>query len=151
MNIRDAKTLARKTMRAHGLIAQGWVLEFDQAVSRAGCCMYRRKVISLSEPITLLNPKDKVMNTILHEVAHALTPGEHHNRIWKQLAISIGCDGERCYGEETKAPPRLVIGKCPECPAIMERHRMPKKKQYYHTACLRLGKRNAITWERKEA
>lgn len=113
MNIRDAKTLARSKMREHGLLQQGWVLQFDQAVSRSGYCSYRQKIISLSEPITLLNPKSEVLDTILHEIAHALTPGSGHNQYWKSMAMSIGGSGSRCAAADTKVPPKKWIGYCP--------------------------------------
>lgn len=113
MNIRDAKTLANKLMRQHGLKQQGWVLEFDKAVSRSGMCNYRKRVISLSEPITLLNPKSEVQDTILHEIAHALMPGSGHNMYWRSMAIQIGASGSRCAAPDTKVPPRKWIAYCP--------------------------------------
>lgn len=113
MNIRDAKTLARKEMIKHGLVAHGWTLQFDQAKSRSGYCSYVKRVISLSEPITLLNPKSEVHDTILHEIAHALTPGAHHNIRWQTMAKSIGASGNRCAPAETVVPPKKWIAYCP--------------------------------------
>ena len=40
----------------------------------------------------------EIKNTILHEIAHALVGPKHgHNEIWKQKALEIGCDAERCH------------------------------------------------------
>lgn len=147
MNLRDAKTLANKTMMAHGLKQQGWVFKFDKAVGRSGQCSFRNRTISLSEPVTLLNPKEEVLDTILHEVAHALTPGCGHNRQWKQMAIAIGSSGFRCAPSNTVTPPKKFIGKCPSCPMVIERHR--RRKGVYHTSCWRMGKKEYIIWERK--
>ncbi len=44
--------------------------------------------------------KEKILDTILHEIAHSLTPNHHHDHIWKRKAISIGCNGERCGGHK---------------------------------------------------
>jgi len=35
----------------------------------------------------------EVLNTIKHEIAHALTPKQHHNKVWKDCAKRIGSDG----------------------------------------------------------
>ena len=37
-----------------------------------------------------------IRDTILHEIAHALTPGQHHNDVWRRKATAIGCTGQRC-------------------------------------------------------
>ena len=39
----------------------------------------------------------EIKNTVLHEIAHALTPGHNHDHVWQAKAVSIGCDGERYY------------------------------------------------------
>jgi len=31
-----------------------------------------------------------MVNTILHEIAHALTPGHKHDQVWKAKAIEVG-------------------------------------------------------------
>ena len=53
----------------------------------------------MSARISYLNePRDNTM-TLLHEVAHALTPNERHNEVWRDKCIEIGGDGE-IYGNE---------------------------------------------------
>lgn len=113
MNTRDAKTLANKLMREHELKQNGWVFKFDQAKRRFGQCDYRNKTISLSEPLTLLNPKSQINDTILHEIAHALTPGAHHGARWKSKAAEIGADPSRCYDSSVVQPEAKYIGVCP--------------------------------------
>lgn len=39
------------------------------------------------------DPENDVIETILHEIAHAITPGAGHSKIWSQTAKSIGGDG----------------------------------------------------------
>lgn len=40
------------------------------------------------------DPIDDVIETILHEIAHAITPGAGHKPIWSECAKSIGSNGE---------------------------------------------------------
>lgn len=101
MDLLVARRLAGELMQQHGLTASGWRFAFDDSTRCFGKCNYGKKVIFLSRPLTLVVKDEKVKDTILHEIAHCLCPGEHHNAIWKQKAISIGCRGERC-GDVTK-------------------------------------------------
>jgi len=57
-----------------------------------GLCSYRDKCIILSAHHIDIHPDPDVINTIRHEVAHALTPGCGHNDIWAAKAREIGCD-----------------------------------------------------------
>lgn len=41
------------------------------------------------------DPIDDVIETILHEIAHAICPGAGHKPIWSQCAQSIGSNGEQ--------------------------------------------------------
>ena len=65
-----AEEKARSLMNLHG--QHEWRLEFDRACERAGLCDFTRKTISLSRHFVELNLVDDVVNTILHEIAHAL-------------------------------------------------------------------------------
>jgi hypothetical protein len=44
----------------------------DSAVRRFGTCRYSRKLITLSRQLIELNDQARVLDTILHEIAHAL-------------------------------------------------------------------------------
>lgn len=82
-------------MAQHGLA--GWSFRFDHARRRFGSCRYRERVITLSRPLVLLNGVDEVRDTILHEIAHALTPGDGHGGKWKSACRRIGARPVRCY------------------------------------------------------
>jgi len=48
-------------------------------------------VISINKNHALFDDIDEVINTILHEIAHALAGNENnHNVFWKDIAIEIG-------------------------------------------------------------
>ncbi|MBC7866235.1 MAG: SprT-like domain-containing protein [Gloeobacteraceae cyanobacterium ES-bin-316] len=100
---------ARELMNLHGL--HKWKFVWDNSRRRAGVCCYSKKEIGLSKPIAEKRDVFMTIDTILHEIAHALTPGHHHNKVWRAKAIEIGCDGKRCYDDHT--PENKWMGVCP--------------------------------------
>lgn len=126
MNPLDARHLALTLMAEHGL--HDWRFEFDHARRRFGCCKYRSKIISLSRPLTLLNDVTQVNDTILHEIAHALTPGNGHGAKWRAACVRVGARPQRCYAEtEVTAPPRRPAAYrygCRPCAWWVERRRL---------------------------
>lgn len=57
-----------------------------------GRCNYKDKRIELSLDFASLNVEDRIINTILHEIAHALTGFEldSHGPKWQAKAIELG-------------------------------------------------------------
>ena len=84
-------------MEKHGLIEQGWQFSFDHARARAGQCSHSKKLISLSKHFATSASRAEVTDTILHEIAHALTPNRGHDRVWRNVALALGCNGQRCH------------------------------------------------------
>lgn len=127
MRLNEAKDLAITLMKEHGILQQGWKFEFDNAKRRFGCCKYRLKMITLSVYLTEINNFDRVKNTILHEIAHALCPKQGHNHMWKKKAIEIGCDGQRCYSSDnTETIKGNYIAICCSCGKEHTKFRKPK-------------------------
>ncbi len=119
-----------------------WSFKFDKAKRRAGCCNYSKRTISLSRHFVELNSEDEVRLTILHEIAHALTPGHHHDAVWKAKCAELGGATSRCY--DTAGNGRSVVmaeGKwravCPNCKQVFHRHR--KLKDDRHRWCKACG------------
>jgi predicted SprT family Zn-dependent metalloprotease len=130
MNLYAARDLAVSLMRAHGLM--GWTFAFDHARRRFGACRYRAKRITLSRHLAFLNGEEEVRDTILHEIAHALTPGDGHGEKWKRKCLEIGAKPVRCYTDEAVvSPPRRIapylIG-CARCDWWADRHRLTRRK-----------------------
>jgi predicted SprT family Zn-dependent metalloprotease len=139
MNLPEARALALSLMSKHGLLQQ-WSFRFDRAKCRFGCCSVRQKLIRLSAPLTQLNSREQVTDTILHEIAHALTPGQGHNRLWKQTAAAIGARPERCYSEEEVAGARGRFEyHCPTCNHRLFRHRRFKEPAACSHCCRRFN------------
>lgn len=135
MKLLDARTMALDLMAQHKLTGR-WRFQFDNAKKRCGMCSYRKKTIQLSRFFVRLNDEATVRNTILHEIAHALTgPGHGHDWTWKRQAKAIGCTGERCTEAVTVQGPYVAACAC----KVTYGHRKPKY----------LGVRNAYTCTHK--
>jgi len=122
----------------------GWIFKFDNARNRAGVCRYRNKVIGLSKYLIPHMKDEKVIDTILHEIAHALVGSGHgHDYVWQRQAIAIGCNGQRCYSphndmnnyEETLAVQSKYTYSCPSCNKKTAIHRKPKRSKSCGECC----------------
>jgi predicted SprT family Zn-dependent metalloprotease len=123
MTLEQARKLAEDLMRLHKL-SPSWSFVFDRSRVRFGKCDYGQRRISLSRHLAQLNSEAEVRDTILHEIAHALAPrGAGHGPAWKLLARSIGCTGQRCYGQDVLRPAPKYKGTCPSCRRVIYRHR----------------------------
>jgi SprT protein len=65
-----------------------------------GRCFWNTNIIELSRPLTQLRTKAAVENTIMHEIAHALTPGDHHGAKWQNQMRKFGLKPERCSSDD---------------------------------------------------
>ena len=95
MNLREAQTLARTAMDAHGL--HDWSFGFNRRKGAFGICRYRHKRIELSAILTEHGDRAQVIQTIGHEIAHALAgQGTGHGPIWKAQMRAMGLTPDRC-------------------------------------------------------
>ena len=159
MELLKAKKLCIELMEKYGLTtASGWSFKWIRSQRAAGRCLCKRKgfqysggEIQLSDFITSVHSEDEVKNTILHEIAHALTPGHGHDYVWKMKAMSIGCSGDRCFEmtdelAEKKKEISKVIGTCPKCRKNFFMTRMPKRDQWCKCAGRRFKQEEKIHW-----
>lgn len=103
---------------------QTYTLEWStRMTTTAGKCCMSKKVIRLStrmieHPTTRLND---VVNTVRHEAAHAICSYTYGNKVsghgkeWKSIAISIGCNGERCHSMSFAEASEKWAIKCTVC------------------------------------
>lgn len=125
MEIRKAEMIARDLMNFYRL--ESWHFKFSNALSYFGYCYWNRKLITLSKNLVSMNSEEKVIDTILHEIAHALAPRYvNHGKEWKQIAQAIGCPPIRCYDKTVMTPAKRYIGICPKCGYTINRHRRRK-------------------------
>lgn len=109
MDLKEAFDLLQQEMGANGLIDLGWKGKMDDAKKRFGLCRMSSKEISLSGPLTILNPEEEVRDTILHEIAHALAWELYkencgHDERWKTICRRIGARPERTYDDDVVQP-----------------------------------------------
>lgn len=92
----EATQFCREQLNKHGL--KEWSIRLNQDINSGflGLCSYKDKCIILSAHHIDTHPEPDVKDTILHEVAHALTPFCAHNETWRAKAIELGCSPTAC-------------------------------------------------------
>ena len=137
MDIQDAEMLAFLHMEEYELYNHYWHFDFQNKKVALGTCSYRDKRISLSKWYVELNEEDEVEDTILHEIAHALSYIRHglkgigHGRIWKSICREIGATPERVHKGNLNHPDNhyKYVDAC-GCGITYRRHR--KSRGDYH-------------------
>ncbi|MEJ2288248.1 MAG: SprT-like domain-containing protein [Deinococcales bacterium] len=130
MTLDQARALATTLMAEHGLT--GWSFAFDRARRRLGSCQPARRRITLSAPLTRLNDVEVVRDTVLHEIAHALTPGDGHGARWRAACRRLGARPQRLAAAgDVVLPPAPHVLVCDRCG-----HRYPRyRRTRLHYAC----------------
>ena len=98
MTKEKAVELVRELAYKHGVRVYFKIVISNRMARRLGCWNSTNRIMSFSTYF-IENASDKeVTDVILHEIAHALVPaGSGHGFKWKQKAMEIGCEPERCY------------------------------------------------------
>lgn len=91
---RTALNTLRNHMDIHGLF--DWKTDLFNSTTTLGYCDYSIKTISLCKILVETCTEKEILDTILHEIAHALCPDHGHDEVWSKKAIEIGSDGETC-------------------------------------------------------
>lgn len=132
-------------MDAHGLT--DWSFGLSVSHRRLGTCFYGRKLIKLSRWHVEHDDMAKVIDTVNHEVAHALVgPGKGHGDEWQAKAVELGATPTaKCVGSEM---PSTWEARCPSCTMVYRRHRLLARKRdsYYCPDCGRVN--GKLTWVR---
>lgn len=150
-HLREVRTLALELMDEYDLLPQ-WSFKFDRAHNRAGMANRTDHVISLSAPLMSIWPMSHCRDTILHEIAHALTEGGH-GRAWRAMCRKIGADPTRTWGENGEARlPSKYVGTCPNG-HVLHRERLTKRMHRISCGecCPRFDERYLLTWKRVNA
>ena len=108
MTLSEIDTLGNQLLQEHedkNDLEPGWRFGFDLAPARGGICRHTEKQITLSVTYCLKASEAEIVDTILHEIAHAIVGPQHgHDAVWKAAAQRIGCTAERCHRVEHTLP-----------------------------------------------
>jgi predicted SprT family Zn-dependent metalloprotease len=148
----ETRQLAQQLLAQHGdpsLAEQGWTFEFSNKRREIGTCRYNNKVINVSKWYIDSHP-DQIKDTILHEIAHALTferyGGNHgHNHAWRMMCIEVGANPTRTT-DLTDQPSVMgatfngnynytVSCQNPDCPKPWTAGKFRIKQAYYRYHC----------------
>lgn len=140
-------------------IGEWYSFEIDNAKRRLGSCNYTDKVISISRNYFEVADKKSLMNTLLHELAHAfayeLDGVKGHGKVWRWHMATMGlneeeitrCANEEVDGESLRRLSEKHPGKweafCPKCEEVCGyRWRLVKKmRNATHNRC-----RTTVVW-----
>jgi len=144
----SARDLAIKLMDQHGL--RGWVFRFNRRKRAMGLCVAPRGGrpgrIELSIYFVEKNSDAEILDTILHEIAHALVGSDHgHDAVWQAKCLEIGAVPKRCGMAEMPIGSWRAV--CPTCQKNFHRHRRPAQPNAYF--CRTCGpERGRIAWKK---
>lgn len=107
-----------------------------------GMCRYRLRTITLSSWYihSMEIPWESIINTVTHEVAHAiLPPSVLHGPLWVDLHRSLGGNGERLGHVESRLLPKTAaqrlgpkwIGKCSCCGRTWGRSKLSQRTRLF--------------------
>lgn len=128
MDINKAENLANTLIRTH--LDASWHFRWNTRKSAFGLCHYGRRSIELSRVLTEFETEEAVEQTILHEIAHAISgPGTGHGAVWKANARKLGVKKPACRRHSTGEIPEnfykwaiMLEGKI-----VKQYHRKPSK------------------------
>lgn len=89
MTRNEAAQFCRNELDKHNL--KDWHIRIIANMQYLGLCSYKDKCIILNAHHCDIHPDEEIQDTIRHEIAHALTPGENHSEVWADKAREIGC------------------------------------------------------------
>ncbi len=116
--------IAEYLLEKHNL--KEWAFVIDPKLRRVlGQCHYRNKTIRLSEQFIQKNQIKEVEDVILHEIAHALTPGHKHDQVWQAMAQKIGANPKRLNDTATQ-PEGTHKANCPHCNKVYQFYKRPQ-------------------------
>lgn len=123
--------------RDEGLIEDIPALYLFKSTAKWGMCKWSNGVTVIGLNEVFCTDPEKAINTIIHEVGHAATPGHGHDSHWKKVSDGLG----KTYGhtvkrrssEEEKGvslnrpePQYKYIIECPQCHTQWKRQKMSK-------------------------
>lgn len=79
----------------NGNISSDWKFKWNRRSQAIGLCSYKDSTIQLSDKWASVLSEVELRDTILHEIAHAMTPGDGHGTKWRMACVQIGANPKR--------------------------------------------------------
>lgn len=145
MDLTELEREARTLLDLHGLTE--WEFGFDRAIQRVGQCNHWTRRITVSRTTAAAWPREEMIDTVLHEIAHALVgPSHGHDDVWRAKAVEVGARPES----------RVTVGDLPDvrpyqgtCPAG---HTIRRARRIRNISCSRCSTSysaaHVFTWEK---
>ncbi len=128
MELSEVRKLALELIKENG--ATCW-FTFSEARRQLGCYSPKDNTIHISKSLAELNNKKVVKDVLLHEIAHSLTRGHGHDRVFKRLCSELGCSQKTFIELEINKEEKRYLYTCKNCGKVIQRH-----TKNYTTACL---------------
>jgi len=136
MNLNELEEMAGREYRRHGL--HGWTFGLATTKRRLGVCKFQSKRIEISAFYALNNPRESVLDTLLHEIAHAIAgPSARHGPAWRAVAIRLGAEPRACDTSlDTVVTPGDWQATCPACNRTSHFYRQSRRLGGYLCKCV---------------
>ena len=142
MTLKSAQKLVKQMMRKHKI---NHVFDFSFMDSKTAfgiCYPAPDYLIQLSVPYVRLNGKKAVLDTILHEIAHAIDILKRgytrHDKAWKAICDEIGCSNKTTFDaveDNVIMPLASYVVICQKCGYCEPKYRKPSKKPSVCNGC----------------
>ena len=135
MDLKQLEVIAHQEMTRHGL--HGWTFGLADTKRRLGVCNYRTKRIEIAEYYARNSPPEMVLDTLLHEIAHAIAGhAARHGPAWKAVASRLGATPRACEStNRAVTKPGDWQATCPACEKTFHFYRRPKSLGGYRCKC----------------
>jgi hypothetical protein len=135
MDLKEVEVIASLELAKQGL--HGWTFGWGDTKRRLGVCKYRSKRIEIAEYYALHSARASVLDTLLHEIAHAIVgPGIGHGPAWKAAAIRLGATPKACDAStDVVIKPGDWQATCSACKRTVHLYRRPRALNGYRCRC----------------
>jgi Zn-dependent protease with chaperone function len=87
VTLNEVERLARNVMDHHGL--RTWRFVIDDQPDAIGVCHYNVGLITIRSDVIERGNGTEIMAVLLHEIAHALCPGDGHGKVWHTQLVDL--------------------------------------------------------------
>jgi predicted SprT family Zn-dependent metalloprotease len=135
MDLKTLAAIAAERFAEYKLV--GWTFGLSDSKRRLGVCKYREKRIEIGAYYARHNPEAAVVDTLLHEIAHAIAGVKAgHGPVWQAVALRLGATPRACDDSpETVVQPGDWQTTCPACNRTHHRYKRPRALSGYRCKC----------------